>query len=739
MESVSQLAYQRLLEAGWNPNWPFIMEDLANPRVRRALQADPTLSAGEKRKIMQFAPGNPGYQKALGSNMAQPQLEWFQAAAAGIKKARQKSLRKYEAGYVDLGAHPTSRYRADRRASAGSGEDLAERSRKAVAGVARAQYVSKGKARKRAAKEAGDLRAWEKTEEAQIDQTSGTRSKTRSGNNRRQYSTIFDVLPEQEHRITYDPTSADSKIGGLIHYEKQRIADPVSSVRQKMIELSRQPQTAEVKKQLKEQAQLLRMPLSELRSYVTYGANKALHNAAVDAGVPVKDLHQIMADEGLPVVGDYAEKATTNKAVKELGKALGIDFGALVGKSGVDKASLRGGFATLEPEKAPRPQASATAMRGQAGITRSPTDPATAQLPAEFLSVRGKEILNTSLAINQRAKKTRLSRKLLERVGEMPDEDAAAVLRKYFAAVDEGREIPGVPPELHEALRMHHRNMRDSGFAPGELQAYTDARELRKKLDAPEMQRKFQTIAADESVDAAVREVARKATQGNYSAILGGENPAASRILKWHMDAAQRDIYTNQRPRGPLNTWTTKGVSVASVPPGHAMAGSLTEKNKAAREFLKKVEKAQRAQDAAAQQAAVAAGSIPKDVRGGLQSQMMDEIRMYGSRKEAFESTARYQQRRYGRGFFASDRPEEALEARAVATNPELIQGPETPDISYAGGGRVENKAAYADRLARTIEMDARYTKGRMKKLRGSNPAAIGVSALLGLLSSRLG
>lgn len=92
-ESVSKLAYARLKKAGWKKSWPFILEDLANPRVRAAIQADPSLSKAEKTRILEFAPGGPRYNKVFNEGSG-VNLDW-----TGVDKSRKKSLAKYERGY----------------------------------------------------------------------------------------------------------------------------------------------------------------------------------------------------------------------------------------------------------------------------------------------------------------------------------------------------------------------------------------------------------------------------------------------------------------------------------------------------------------------------------------------------------------------------------------------------------------------------------------------------------------
>lgn len=94
--SVSQLATERLRKAGWDSRWPFILEDLANPRIRSAIRADPSLSRKEKEKILSFAPGEAGYRRVFEEQTDMP-LD-LTKLASGVKAAKKKSLMKAEAG-----------------------------------------------------------------------------------------------------------------------------------------------------------------------------------------------------------------------------------------------------------------------------------------------------------------------------------------------------------------------------------------------------------------------------------------------------------------------------------------------------------------------------------------------------------------------------------------------------------------------------------------------------------------
>lgn len=60
-------AMQRRVDAGWNPKWPFVPQDLQNPTFVEAIKSDPSLSAAEKQKILLFA------DKPLVDNFYQPE------------------------------------------------------------------------------------------------------------------------------------------------------------------------------------------------------------------------------------------------------------------------------------------------------------------------------------------------------------------------------------------------------------------------------------------------------------------------------------------------------------------------------------------------------------------------------------------------------------------------------------------------------------------------------------------
>jgi hypothetical protein len=57
VESPRSWIAQRQAVAGWDPNWPFVPQDLRNPAFVEAIKADLTLSAGELQKILEFLPG----------------------------------------------------------------------------------------------------------------------------------------------------------------------------------------------------------------------------------------------------------------------------------------------------------------------------------------------------------------------------------------------------------------------------------------------------------------------------------------------------------------------------------------------------------------------------------------------------------------------------------------------------------------------------------------------------------
>lgn len=622
--------------------------------------------------------------------MPNPDTKWLQAAA-GIKKAREASLRRYEAAQGSLGEvpHPrvsqTDAVKHPRPRTGGAGrytravsvinltspEELERAGRR----LAKRRIKERAEARKaeRAVRrsESRELKVWEKVEESEIANQTSRREINRVGGDRRARHTVFDAAPDSAHSILRDPGSPEEKIGGLVEYQRRKVAGDPSHV---------------------------------------YAANKSLHLVAADENLKVSEISSLAEAAGIPADPRYQRQMIRRKAATALAKQLGLPTPKEMENVEPVEAKRK-----LPVKRRDLLAISESELRPTSGLQPDPDYMDVAMSRGDqFMSERGKEILRSNEGVNKAAQGLKLTQSMLKHLDEYSPEDQASILQAYRSATKGRRALPPVAPELAAALQTASRNARES-FAVFEEETYKRFGELKKKITPQAIAKVLEGMPPDEA-EILLKEITRRGPGNEAIAFMDEKD---QRRLDFHMGTAERDLSYNAPARNPRATYSVKSVNLARKTPAE-LAGSLTPKQMANQQIIHKLAKAQKAyKKSEAKQLSM---RFPGDRFPAVTA---ENVALYGSRGESFAADARYKAHRYGQGFFASDRPGERGEARAVAMHPSLLED------QYGGAGKALNPR-YSDLLEQNLRTGA-------KRLRSGTPGGMAVGALVGLLSARLG